>query len=88
MASGWASDDAVQEQIDSTIADAVERARAQLGSGEGTIYCLECGVEIPAERRQALQGVKYCLACQVELDKKFTLFSGYNRRGSKNSQLR
>lgn len=88
MASGWASDDAVQEQIDSTVADGVERARAQLGSAEGTIYCLECAVEIPAARRQALPGAKYCLACQVELDKKFTVSSGYNRRGSKNSQLR
>lgn len=88
MASGWASDDAVQEQIDSTITDAVEKARSQLGSGEGTTHCQECGEIIPLARREVLQGVRYCLACQTALDKKHIQQSGYNRRGSKDSQLR
>lgn len=88
MASGWASDDAVQEQIDSTISDAVERARHQLGEGQSRTHCLECGEIIPEARRAALQGVKYCLKCQSELDKKQQTNSGYNRRGSKDSQLR
>ena len=33
MATGWAGDGAVQQQIDDSIEDAVKRARAQLPSG-------------------------------------------------------
>jgi RNA polymerase-binding transcription factor DksA len=43
MASGWANDDAVQEQIDSTINDAIARARNELSSGESNKFCEECG---------------------------------------------
>jgi hypothetical protein len=32
--------------------------------------------------------VRYCLTCQTELDKKQAASSLYNRRGSKDSQLR
>jgi phage/conjugal plasmid C-4 type zinc finger TraR family protein len=88
MASGWAADGAVQDQIDSTISDAVAKARAQLNSGESAMYCVECGELIPEARRKALNGVQYCLACQSELDKKNLPQAGYNRRGSKDSQLR
>ncbi|MGE4799457.1 DksA/TraR family C4-type zinc finger protein [Yersinia hibernica] len=88
MASGWAADGAVQDQIDSTLEEAVERVRLALGKGESEKYCLECGQAIPDARRKALAGVKYCLACQHELDKQQTNQAGYNRRGSKDSQLR
>jgi RNA polymerase-binding transcription factor DksA len=47
MASGWANDDAVQEQIDSTINDAVARARNELPRGESNKFCDECGEPIP-----------------------------------------
>lgn len=43
MASGWAADGAVQDQIDSTVDDAVQRARQALGHGESEQYCQECG---------------------------------------------
>lgn len=88
MASGWAPEDAVQEQIDSTIGDAIAKVREQLNNGESESYCLECGELIPEARRRALKGVKYCLVCQNEKDKRQTVNSGYNRRGSKDSQLR
>ncbi|CAI0861356.1 DksA/TraR family C4-type zinc finger protein [Serratia ficaria] len=88
MASGWAADGAVQDQIDSTVDDAVQRAREALGRGESERYCQECGEEIPPARRQALKGVRFCLACQTALDKKHSAGSLYNRRGSKDSQLR
>ncbi|WP_347253970.1 DksA/TraR family C4-type zinc finger protein [Leminorella grimontii] len=88
MASGWAADGAVQDQIDSTISDAVAKARAQLHDGESAIYCLSCGEEIPQARRDALPGVRYCIACQQEQDDKHQHSAGYNRRGSKDSQLR
>ena len=88
MASGWANDDAVQEQIDSSIEDAVRRARSQLPRGPSLSRCEECDAPIPEARRQAIPGVRLCIACQAEHDKEQARFSGYNRRGSKDSQLR
>lgn len=88
MASGWAADGAVQDQIDSTVDDAVQRAREALGHGESERYCQECGEPIPEARRKALKGVRFCVACQAEQDKKHAASSLYNRRGSKDSQLR
>lgn len=88
MASGWAQDGAVQDQIDSTVEDAVNRARQALGHGESAEFCHECGEPIPEARRKALPGVQYCIACQTALDKKHQANAGYNRRGSKDSQLR
>lgn len=88
MAGGWTSDGAVQEQIESSIEDAVQRARSQLTRGESLSHCEECGEPIPQARRQALPGVRLCIACQGERDREQAVFSGYNRRGSKDSQLR
>ncbi|MCC6073664.1 DksA/TraR family C4-type zinc finger protein [Pseudomonas sp. GCM10022188] len=88
MAGGWTNDGAVQEQIDSTIEDAIARARSQLPRGESLTHCEECDAPIPEARRQAVPGVRLCLACQSEHDKQQAVFSGYNRRGSKDSQLR
>ena len=39
-------------------------------------------------RRMALPGVRLCVACQSALDAQQSAASGYNRRGSKDSQLR
>lgn len=88
MANGWANENAVQEQIDATLDDAVAKAHSQLHSGESAEFCIECGEAIPVARRQALPGVQLCIACQSALDKKNATFSGYNRRASKDSQLR
>lgn len=88
MAGGFAKDGAVQEQIDATIEDAIRRAREQLPKGQSLTHCEECEKEIPSARREAVPGVRLCVACQSELDKETAKFSGYNRRGSKDSQLR
>lgn len=88
MASGWAKDGAVQEQIDDSVNDAVQRVRSKLPAGESLTHCAECGDEIPEGRRRALAGVRRCIACQTELDGEPAAFSAYNRRGSKDSQLR
>jgi phage/conjugal plasmid C-4 type zinc finger TraR family protein len=88
MATGWAQDGAVQEQIDATVRDAVARARSALAAGPSLSHCAECGGEIPARRREAIPGVRLCVPCQQEHDKAAQVFSGYNRRGSKDSQLR
>ncbi|MGY0554923.1 DksA/TraR family C4-type zinc finger protein [Vreelandella sp. 2A-K22] len=88
MAGGWAKDGAEQEQMESTLEDAVQRARSQLPRGESLDVCEECGDLIPEARRKAIPGVRLCVACQSERDKQQSGFSGYNRRGSKDSQLR
>lgn len=88
MAGGFTKDGAVQDQIDATIEDAVNRARSQIPKGESLKRCQECDASIPEARRKAVAGVRLCITCQSELDKQQTAVSGYNRRGSKDSQLR
>ena len=88
MAGGFAKDGAVQDQIDATIEDAVSRARDRLPRGESLSHCEECNKSIPEARRAAVPGVRLCITCQAELDAKVKAVSGYNRRGSKDSQLR
>lgn len=48
MASGWANDDAVNEQINSTIEDAIARARGEIPRGESLYECEECGAASPS----------------------------------------
>ncbi|MCC5812505.1 MAG: DksA/TraR family C4-type zinc finger protein [Ectothiorhodospiraceae bacterium] len=88
MANGWARDDAVQEQIDSSVEEAVERVRSRLPTGESRTHCEECGELIPEARRKAVPGVRFCVPCQSERDEPMGGVSHYNRRGSKDSQLR
>jgi len=88
MAGGFAKDGAVQDQIDATIEDAVQRARHRLPRGESLEQCEECGESIPEARRKAIRGVRLCINCQEVADKQQASISGYNRRGSKDSQLR
>jgi len=87
MANGWAPDGAVQGQIEDSIKDALDSARARMPSGEGLEDCEDCGAAIPAARREALPGARTCVPCQAARDKR-PRFSGINRRGSKDSQLR
>ena len=88
MAGGWASDGAVQEQIDASIEEAIEHARSKLPSGQGLVNCEECGEAIPQARRRAVPGVRLCIGCQERHDSEHAGQGGFNRRGSKDSQLR
>lgn len=88
MATGWAGDGAVQDQIDATIKDGIQRVRDQLPQGQSLARCEECEAKIPVGRRKALPGVRLCVACQEVHDADVGHVSGYNRRGSKDSQLR
>jgi RNA polymerase-binding transcription factor DksA len=88
MATGWAGDGAVQDQIDATVTDGILRAQSRLPRGRGLAHCADCGAEIPKALRQAIPGVRLCIACQDSADREAGQFSGYNRRGSKDSQLR
>jgi phage/conjugal plasmid C-4 type zinc finger TraR family protein len=88
MATGWAGDGAVQDQIDATVKDAIKRARSQLPTGPGLDHCEECDAPIPEARRKAMPGVRLCVPCQEAHDREDGPSAGYNRRGSKDSQLR
>ncbi|MFC3568611.1 DksA/TraR family C4-type zinc finger protein [Paracoccus sp. TOH] len=91
MAGGWARDDAVNEQIDVSTREAIERMRqrnAQRVTRESAAFCDECDEPIPEARRQAIPGVRLCVDCQSGRDKAWRPAAGINRRGSKDSQLK
>ena len=88
MAGGWAKDGAVQEQIDISVEDAVEQVRSLLPQGDSLLHCEECDAEIPEARRNAILGVRLCINCQSEIETSQKNQNHYNRRGSKDSQLR
>ncbi|QQG33726.1 DksA-like zinc-finger protein [Cronobacter phage A24] len=86
MAAGYLGGDCVQAQIDATIDSAIDFARSQIGKGESLEFCADCDEEIPEARRKIITGCRYCVLCQSKHDQKVS--SGYNRRGSKDSQIR
>ncbi|HTT43129.1 MAG TPA: DksA/TraR family C4-type zinc finger protein [Steroidobacteraceae bacterium] len=88
MATGWAGENAVNEQIDATVSDGVRRAQSRLPHGPSLTHCAHCGAPIPEARRAAVPGVRLCIPCQEADDRDGAAFSTYNRRGSKDSQLR
>ncbi|KGQ20504.1 hypothetical protein LF41_1041 [Lysobacter dokdonensis DS-58] len=88
MATGWAGDNAVNDQIDATVKDGIQRVRDRMPKGPSLEYCEECDAPIPEARRLAVPGVHLCVQCQEAADAEEQAFSGYNRRGSKDSQLR
>ncbi len=89
MAGGWARDGAVNEQIEASISDELQRMQAKKRLvGDSLTHCAECEEPIPERRRQALPGVKLCIECQSERDARPEMRGGINRRGSKDSQLK
>ncbi len=88
MATGWAKEGAVQDQIEATVKDAISLAQSRLPTGPGLTHCAQCAAEIPQARRDAIPSVRLCVACQDVEDRDAARFSGFNRRGSKDSQLR
>jgi phage/conjugal plasmid C-4 type zinc finger TraR family protein len=88
VAGGWSRDGAVQEQIDASVEDAVNRARSALVGGPGLPECEECGTTIPQARREAVPGVTRCVACQEAAESRPQPAGPLNRRASKDSLLR
>ncbi len=88
MAGGWTRDGAVQEQIDASVEDAISRARRLLPEGEGLDHCEDCDQPIPEARRRAIPGVRLCVGCQSGRESADSGLALFNRRGSKDSQLR
>jgi len=88
MAIGWSRDGDVQQQIDASVAEAVKLARSRLPEGESLRHCEMCEEPIPEARRNAVPGVRLCLACQSMVEKQQRTPELFNRRGSKDSQLK
>lgn len=89
MAGGWTRDGAVNEQIEASIADELKRMEAQRKTGSvSRTECAECDEPIPEARRLAVPGVTLCIECQRARDKHPVMRGGFNRRGSKDSQLK
>ena len=88
MAGGWTRDGGVQDQIDASVEDAVKLARSRLPDGEGATHCQECETVIPDARRKAILCVRLSVSCQAEREESQTNPTGFNRRGSKDSQLK
>ena len=91
MAGGWARDDAVNDQIEVSTSEAIERARLRAratASVPSAEFCAECDEPIPEARRQAIPGVQLCVDCQSGRDKARRPVGGINRRASKDSQLK
>jgi phage/conjugal plasmid C-4 type zinc finger TraR family protein len=88
MAVGWTRDGGVQDQIDASVDDAVKLARSRLPDGGGLTHCEECDALIPDARRKAIPGVRLCVNCQSQLEKRLATPTDFNRRGSKDSQLK
>ena len=88
MAVGWSRDGDVQEQIDASVADAVRLARSRLPQGESRTHCEMCEEPIPEARRMAVPGVRLCVDCQADNEKRQRAPELFNRRGSKDSQLK
>lgn len=92
MAGGWARDDAVNEQIEISTAEAIARARQRAARGDTEIpsaeFCAECDEPIPQARREAIPGVQLCVDCQSGRDKSRRPAHGLNRRASKDALLK
>ena len=76
----------MQDQIDDTVADAVLAARANMPGGASKPFCAIGGDDISEGRRRAIPAVRTCVACQSGRDR--PLAAAFNRRGSKDGQLR
>jgi phage/conjugal plasmid C-4 type zinc finger TraR family protein len=88
MAGGWSRDGAVQDQIDASVDDAVKLARSRLPEGMSLTHCAMCEEAIPEARRSAIPGVRLCVDCQADFEKQQVSQALFNRRGSKDSQLK
>tara|TARA_R110001606_G_scaffold20690_2_gene73595 strand:- start:3860 stop:4147 length:288 start_codon:yes stop_codon:yes gene_type:complete len=91
MAGGWARDDAVNDQIDVSTAEAIARARLAASRrqvGDSARVCAECDEPIPEARRAAQPGVQLCVACQSGHDRARRPAGGMNRRASKDALLK
>lgn len=86
---GWGPSDEGFATREATINDAVDWARLELklmSTRKSNEFCVDCDEPIPVRRQNAVPGCLRCVDCQSKHD---SIVKGYyNRRGSKDSQLR
>ena len=87
MATGWAHEGAVLDQIEDTITDGVLTAAPECWSARARSIASNAARTSPEARRKALPGARTCVSCQSGRDSRIVLV-GINRRGSGDSQLR
>ena len=63
-----------QELRDEATADRLAREQAARESQQGSEYCVECGFDIPAARRDAMPWVTRCVPCQNFVDRQAARF--------------
>ena len=61
--------DRVQEHNERELAAVLAAHSNRQRPANSTIYCLECGEEIPLARREACPGCEYCIECQRDMEK-------------------
>lgn len=84
MAGGFTSDGGVNDTIEANVNNELDRVRAAMQVPGNTRFCDECGEFIPLARRNAVPWTRYCVKHAPDAGPAST----YNRRGSKDSQLR
>nr|WP_238691997.1 TraR/DksA family transcriptional regulator [Xanthomonas arboricola] len=72
----------------SALSALVRSQMAGLHQGPSLTHCAACDAPIPEARRKAVPGVQLCVNCQEAHDLEHGAQGGFNRRGSKDSQLR
>lgn len=63
-----------QEWRDAEQAKRLAREQAARESQQGSEYCIECGFDIPAARRDAMPWVTRCVPCQSFVDRQAKRF--------------
>ena len=48
--------------------NAIAAVRARMPSGASLFHCIECGDDIPEERRLAVIGCKHCIQCKSVME--------------------
>lgn len=63
--------DAANSYIDHNLRVILDKMRDEMRANSqltGTVYCVDCGDEIPLERIKAIPGCCRCVTCQEEHD--------------------
>jgi phage/conjugal plasmid C-4 type zinc finger TraR family protein len=55
--------------LDAYYRDQALAARKQTKNGPSALFCIDCGEEIPKQRREAVPGCERCRECQEEAER-------------------
>ena len=63
-----------QARLEAATYERLTREQAARESQQGSEYCVECGFDIPAARRDAMPWVTRCVSCQEFIDRQAKRF--------------